>query len=218
MTGISTLRRRRFPASLSRRPMVRGQGSGIRGQGPANKRRCSLTPRSLTPYACLVVARDRLDGEDHLLVGDFVGAAGETGVAAVHEDRPVILGVAPQRRDERPPLRVVERTEIHRRSPSCENMGQGTPVAAPGPVALNSGLPVPPASGRPRGPPARPGIPPPAGRRPAGGSTGPASHSEGHARRRRDRPKARSPKASAPPPRPPSRQRSRRPAGGRAVQ
>jgi uncharacterized membrane protein YjjB (DUF3815 family) len=61
----------------------------------------------------LGVARDRADGEEDLLVGQVVGAADEAGVAAVHQDGPVALGIASQRGDQLPPFRVVELTEIH---------------------------------------------------------------------------------------------------------
>jgi len=65
----------------------------------------------------LVVARDRLDGGDHLFIGHFVDGTDEARVAAVHEDAAIMLGVAPQRGDQLPSFRVVEWTEIHRRSP-----------------------------------------------------------------------------------------------------
>src|SRR5205809_554666 len=64
------------------------------------------------------MTRHRTNGRDDFFVGDFVGRAGETGVAAIHQDGAVALGVAPQRGNELPSLRVVQRTEIHRRSPS----------------------------------------------------------------------------------------------------
>src|SRR5690242_16045068 len=117
MTGISTVKSRRLPASLSNRPMgiadVRLQIADWRlaagaGESPA----VNLQP-AICNLQSLVVARHRLDGGDDLLVGDVVGGADETGVAAVHEDGPVAVGVAPQRGDELTPLRVVQRTEIH---------------------------------------------------------------------------------------------------------
>src|ERR1700724_4062183 len=86
MTGISTLKRRRFPASLSRRPM---------------------------PETDLVMTRNRFDRGNHLLVRDFVGAAGEARVAPIHEDCAVGLGIASQSGDQLPPFSVVEGPEIH---------------------------------------------------------------------------------------------------------
>src|SRR5215813_4302761 len=62
----------------------------------------------------LVVARHRLDGGDHLVVGDLVGGPGEARVATVHEDRAVALRIAAQRLDQLLAFGVVERTEIHR--------------------------------------------------------------------------------------------------------
>src|SRR3954447_7053960 len=62
---------------------------------------------------CSVVAGDRLDGADHLLVRDLVGRAGEARVPAVHEDGAVALRVSPQGVDQLPPLGVVEGAEVH---------------------------------------------------------------------------------------------------------
>src|SRR6516164_799325 len=88
MTGISTVRSRRLPASVSRRPI----------------------PSS-------IVAGDRLDGRDDLVVGHFLGGAEKAGVAAVHEDGPIAFGVAAQGADQLPPFGVVERPEIHGDAP-----------------------------------------------------------------------------------------------------
>src|SRR6516225_1838692 len=68
-------------------------------------------PSSFIPF--LVVAGDRFDGADDLLVGDFVGRAGEGGIAAVHQDGAIALGVASQRVNQLAPLLGVERTEVH---------------------------------------------------------------------------------------------------------
>src|SRR5207244_1400248 len=68
------------------------------------------------------MARHRLDGRDHLVVGDFLGGAGEGGVAAVGEDGDVAVGVAAQRRYELTPLRVVQRSKVHRSLPSEETV------------------------------------------------------------------------------------------------
>ena len=58
MTGISTLSRRRLPASLSSRPMV----------------------------ALSIVARHRFDGRDHLFVRHLIRGAGKRRGPPVHED------------------------------------------------------------------------------------------------------------------------------------
>src|SRR4051812_3186734 len=91
MTGNSMLSSRRLPASLSSRPMSRS-----------------------------VVAGDGLDGVDHFLVVEVVGYAGEGGVAAVGEDGDLVLDVAAECGDEAAALVVVERAEVHFRSPSVE--------------------------------------------------------------------------------------------------
>src|SRR6266851_1596034 len=87
MTGISTVSSRRFPASLSSKPIIS------------------------------IVARDRLNGGDHFFIGHFVDGTDEARVAAIHEDAALVLGIASQRGDQLPSFRVVEWTEIHRRSP-----------------------------------------------------------------------------------------------------
>jgi hypothetical protein len=65
----------------------------------------------------LVVTRDRLNGGDHFFVGHFICGTDEARVAAVHQDGPVVFSIASQRSDQLPSFRVVEWTEIHRRSP-----------------------------------------------------------------------------------------------------
>src|SRR5438445_11114567 len=76
----------------------------------------------------LVVARHRFDGADDLLVGHLVGGAGEGGVAPVHQDHSVVLGVATEGIDQLPPFRVVEGTKVHELSPSrkqrTDHLGQ----------------------------------------------------------------------------------------------
>src|ERR1700720_3988600 len=96
MTGISTLRSRRFPDSLSSRPMMI-----TRHACPKRERSGSAHPRwRIGPAARLVMTRDRLDRVDYLLIGHFVGGAGEAGVAPVHEEDAVALGVAAQGADQ----------------------------------------------------------------------------------------------------------------------
>src|SRR5262249_24776035 len=60
-----------------------------------------------------VVARHRLDGVDHLLVGDLFRGAEEGGVAPVHQQGPAVVGVTAEGGNELPPFRVVEGTEVH---------------------------------------------------------------------------------------------------------
>src|SRR5436309_2305685 len=112
MTGISTLNSRRFPISLSKRPMRTCPRTGSSQRVGAGKR------RPLTPPDCSIMAGDRANGRDHLLVGDLVGTAGKARVAPVHEDAAIVFGIASQRGDQLPSFRVVERTEVHGRSPS----------------------------------------------------------------------------------------------------
>src|SRR4051794_8928116 len=76
-----------------------------------------------------IVARNRLDRGDHLLVGDLFRGAGKAGVAAVHQDGPVALRVAAQRVDQLPPLRVVEGTEVHGKLSFRCNGTRQTPAA-----------------------------------------------------------------------------------------
>src|SRR5688572_12217998 len=94
MTGISTVSKRRLPASLSSSPIRTAK------------------------HQALVVARYRANGRDHFLVGHLFAAAGEAGVAAIGEDEAIVLGIASQGRDQLPSFGVIERTEVHRRSPS----------------------------------------------------------------------------------------------------
>src|SRR6266498_1732840 len=68
-------------------------------------------------FRLLVVARHRLDGRDDLVVGDLLGRARKGGVASIHEDGAVVLGVAAQRADELTPFCVVEWPKVHRRTP-----------------------------------------------------------------------------------------------------
>src|SRR6516225_9742648 len=66
----------------------------------------------------LVVAWHRFDGEDHFFVGHFVRAAGKAGIAPIHEDRTIALGVASESSNQLTTLRVVKGTKIHGSSPS----------------------------------------------------------------------------------------------------
>src|SRR5262249_25525118 len=116
MTGISTLSSRRFPASLSRRPITvvdagRWTVDGGLLSVPSTVHRPPSTNSS-------VVAGHRLDGEDDLFVRHVVAGAREAGVAAVHQDGAVAFGVAPQGTNELPALRVVQRAEVHGSAPS----------------------------------------------------------------------------------------------------
>src|SRR5260370_23368873 len=114
ITGISMLRRRRFPASLSRRLMSRLQKSEGKSQNAAYDSDFCIP----TSAFGLVMTRDGFDGTDDLLIRNLVGTAGEAGVATVHQDGPIALGVTAQGVDQLPPLQVVERTKVHGRSPS----------------------------------------------------------------------------------------------------
>src|SRR5262249_8797126 len=129
MTGISTLNRRRLPASLSRRPipLVVGRWSLVIGHCKNQRPRTNDQGPIFPPVS--IVTGNRANREDHLLVGDLLGAAGEAGVAAVRQDGQVVVGVAAQRRDQLLTLSVVQRTEIHDRSPSGK---PEPPRAAPG--------------------------------------------------------------------------------------
>jgi hypothetical protein len=66
----------------------------------------------------IVVTRDGFDGTDDLLIRNLVGTAGEAGVATVHQDGPIALGVTAQGIDQLPPLQVVQRTKVHGDTPS----------------------------------------------------------------------------------------------------
>src|SRR6516225_11020073 len=110
-----------------------------------------LHPSSL----CLVVAGDRFDGADDLLVGDLVGGAGEGGVAAVHQDGAITLGVASQRVDQLAPLLGVERTEVHGTFSFLKTGDPLTPAARSDKTLTTSVRPcrpAPRAAGRRRGP------------------------------------------------------------------
>src|SRR5437763_1763866 len=123
MTGISTVSRRRLPASLSSKPMgpipcARWVKSFL---APSASAGC-CTPRlrlglGNTNQHRLIVARHRFDGGDDLLIGDLVGGAGEGGGAPIHEDGAVALGVAAQGADQLTALHVVEGTKIHGLTP-----------------------------------------------------------------------------------------------------
>src|SRR4051794_6853303 len=94
MTGISAVRSRRLPASLSRRLMAACPDASGRPS---------------------IVTRHRLDRRDHFLIGDLVGGAGEGGVAFVHDDRFARLGVAAESVDQLLPFGRFERSKIHGR-------------------------------------------------------------------------------------------------------
>ena len=61
----------------------------------------------------LVMARHRANCRDYFFIRNFLGRAQETGVATIHQNGPITFSIASQRRDQLPPFRVVERTEIH---------------------------------------------------------------------------------------------------------
>src|SRR5689334_18579609 len=81
-----------------------------------------------------VVTRNRFNGADHFLVSNLVGGADEGGVAAVHQDGTIALGVAAQGVDQLPPLRVVEGTEVHGQFsfPKKRTTGAGRGASSPG--------------------------------------------------------------------------------------
>src|SRR5262245_59251618 len=92
-------------------PSNQETGSAFRGRW-----RCERARNAEQQPGCpllLIVARNRFDGGNHLLVGHFVGGADKAGVAPVHEQDSVAFRVAAQRGDQLPPLGVVEGTEIH---------------------------------------------------------------------------------------------------------
>src|SRR5689334_3365737 len=103
--GISIVSRRRLPASLSRR---------LIGDLPLATRFCCAAS------VRLVVTWHRLDGGDHFLVGDLFAGADEGRVAAIHEDREVVLSVAAQGVDEFLTFLGVDRPEVHAGSPYQE--------------------------------------------------------------------------------------------------
>src|SRR5436309_3135488 len=72
-----------------------------------------LITHDSSPITSLVMARDRLDRVDDLLIGDLVGAADETRVAAVEQQNPVAVGVPAQGGDELAAFGFVERAEVH---------------------------------------------------------------------------------------------------------
>src|SRR5260370_8984535 len=78
------------------------------------------------------MARHRFNRVNHLLVGDFVGGAEEAGVAAIHEDGPITVGVAAQGTDQLTPLRVVKGTEIQDSTPNKKERN-GNPSRTPRP-------------------------------------------------------------------------------------
>jgi hypothetical protein len=75
--------------------------------GPA--RRKAIEP----DFGPLIVARNRLDTVNHLLVRDVLGGTDEGRVPTIHEDRQVAVGVPAQGREQTPPFHFDERSEIH---------------------------------------------------------------------------------------------------------
>jgi hypothetical protein len=59
------------------------------------------------------VARDRLDGGQHLLVREIVGGAGEPGVLAVQKQGDPAVGVPPQGGEQLAAFGFGERSEVH---------------------------------------------------------------------------------------------------------
>jgi hypothetical protein len=59
------------------------------------------------------MTRNRFDGGNHFFVGHFLRGAGKAGIAPIHENGAIALGIASQRSNQLPSVRVAERTEIH---------------------------------------------------------------------------------------------------------
>src|SRR5262249_28759434 len=118
MTGISTVNSRRLPASLSSNPIV---------VGSRQQTHFIYCPLPTALCLLLIMARHRFNREDHFFVGHFLGGADEAGVASVQEEGAIAFSVASQRADQLPSFRVVERTEVHRRSPSREKKPRAPP-------------------------------------------------------------------------------------------
>src|SRR5438128_2687697 len=113
MTGISTVKSRRLPASLSRRLINSCQWSVVSGQLLIAEVLSGTDNWPLTTDNYLVVARNRFDRRDDLVVGDFVGGAREGGVAPVGQDGDVAFGIAAQSADELAAFGVVEGSKVH---------------------------------------------------------------------------------------------------------
>jgi hypothetical protein len=52
------------------------------------------------------MAGNRLDAGNHFLISDVIGCADKARIPAVHQDRPILVGVPAQGGDELPPLHV----------------------------------------------------------------------------------------------------------------
>src|SRR4051794_15014113 len=72
-----------------------------------------LITHDSSPITALIMARDRLDGVDDLLVRDLVGGADEGRIAAVQQEDPVAVGVAAQGGHELAAFGLVQRAEVH---------------------------------------------------------------------------------------------------------
>lgn len=62
-----------------------------------------------------VVRRHGFDGSQHLLVGEFVGGAGEAGVPAVEQQGNASVGVPSERSEQLTAFGLSERTKVHDR-------------------------------------------------------------------------------------------------------
>src|SRR5262249_19391568 len=96
-----------FPASVSSKPMGRNPKSEYRNP---NLIRISIFGFRIWPS---VMARDRPDGVDHLLVRDFLGGAQERRGLAVHQDGQAVLRVAAQGGDQVLALGLGQGAEVH---------------------------------------------------------------------------------------------------------
>src|SRR5216684_4861932 len=101
MTGISTVKSRRLPASLSSNPMEQflaptfGEGALAQALCTPASHRLGTKPRAAFPRPAWIrevsiVARHRADGRDDFFIGHFVSSAHEARVAAIREDDPVM--------------------------------------------------------------------------------------------------------------------------------
>jgi hypothetical protein len=57
-------------------------------------------------HSPFVVTGNRLDAGNYFLIGNIIGCADEGRIPAVHEDHPILLGVAAQGGGQLPPLRL----------------------------------------------------------------------------------------------------------------
>src|SRR5262245_1104910 len=113
IAGTSTASNRRLPGSVSSSPM--GPGLGVQRDETRDTAQDSRADsRVVPPLLPLVVAGDRLDGRDHLLVGQVLGRAPEAGVAAIEQERHATIGIPTERGEELAAFSLSEGTEVHR--------------------------------------------------------------------------------------------------------